>query len=85
MFAKVFQRPVAIGETGAHCFVIAPTKARKRSSSDIRELTQGFSLGHRAVMQSVIPCKVNSGEPDLPEGAGDGLAVGDMQHEKRLS
>jgi hypothetical protein len=33
-------------------------------------------------MQDIIPGKVRSGKPDLPEGAGDGLSVGDMQHKE---
>jgi hypothetical protein len=36
-------------------------------------------------MQAVIPCKVHSWKPDLPEGAGDGLSVGDMQHKGEAS
>jgi anthranilate synthase/aminodeoxychorismate synthase-like glutamine amidotransferase len=36
-------------------------------------------------MQHVIPGKISSWKPDLPEGAGNGLSVGDVQHEGEAS
>jgi hypothetical protein len=36
-------------------------------------------------MQRVFPGKINSRKPYLPEGSGDRVAVGDVQHGKRLS
>jgi hypothetical protein len=34
-------------------------------------------------MQDIIPGKICSRKSDLPEGAGDRLAVGDVQHLKK--
>jgi hypothetical protein len=33
-------------------------------------------------MQDVIPGEIRAWKPDLPEGAGDGLSVGDVQHKE---
>ena len=35
-------------------------------------------------MQAISPGKIRSGKSDLPEGAGDRVAIGDMQHKERL-
>jgi len=32
-------------------------------------------------MQAISPGKIRSGKPDLPEGAGNRVTIGDMQHE----
>ena len=36
-------------------------------------------------MKAVLPGKICSRKSDLPEGAGDGVAIGDVQHQKRLA
>jgi hypothetical protein len=36
-------------------------------------------------MQAIFPGKISSGKPDLPKGAGDGVAVGDVQHQEKAN
>ncbi len=56
------------------------SKSGERLCANVRQFAQRLSLWHRAIMQDIIPGKIDSREPDLPEGAGNGLAIGDMQH-----
>jgi hypothetical protein len=85
MFAKIFEYMVAIGKAGAEFLLIAPSKSGEGLRTNLRKFSQGFSLGYRAVMQDIIPGKINSRKPDLPKGAGDRLSVGDMQHKGKAS
>jgi hypothetical protein len=36
-------------------------------------------------MQDIIPGKINSRKPDLPERSGHRVAVGDVQHRKKAT
>lgn len=36
-------------------------------------------------MQAILPGKIRSWKPDLLEGTGDGLSVGDMQHQEEAT
>jgi hypothetical protein len=36
-------------------------------------------------MQAVLPGKIRSWKPNLPEGAGNGFSVGDMQHQEKAT
>ncbi len=85
MLAKILERAVAVGKVGAKFFKIAPAKTGERLCANVRQFTQSAGLRHGPIMQHVIPCEICSGKSDLPEGAGDGLAVGDVKHEERLT
>jgi len=53
--------------------------------TNVREFAQSRCLRHGAVMQRIIPRKICSRKPDLPEGAGDRFAIGDMQHQEEAN
>jgi anthranilate synthase/aminodeoxychorismate synthase-like glutamine amidotransferase len=42
-------------------------------------------MRYRAIMQNIIPCKINSRKPDLTESSGHRFAVGDVQHREKAN
>src|SRR5258708_15691723 len=85
VLSKIFQCLVAGGKLGTNLLVVAPPEPGQRLRANVRELIQRFGLRYGAVIKDILPGKVASRQPDLPESAGDGLTVRDVQHQKSLS
>src|ERR1700732_241833 len=85
VLAKILERAVAVGKITAEGLIGAPAEGSERLSANVRQFAQGAGLRHGAVMQAILPGNICSRKSDLPEGAGDGLAIGDMQHQEKAN